>query len=654
MKFVAGADFALGVELDAQRAVIHLHVDDQDTLSRVRRVAIALTVLLAAIVSAQSPSSPDNVPQSLDEFRVTAARVLEETGVPGAGVALVRQGAVEWAGGVGFADRERTAPVTADTTFRVGSISKTFIAMALVQLSEDGLIDLDAPVHEVAPEIAIDNAWHETHPVRVIHLLQHTAGFDDMHFNEMYVPPGEPERSLADVLRVNPNSRRIRWPPGTRMAYSNPGYGVAGFILETTAGMPYEDYIAQEIFQPLAMTNSSFRSGVTGPLARGYAGPSGPAVDYREIYLRPAGNMQSSAHDMARFVQMLLGWGELGEAFVIDPEYLGNMEQPRTTLAAEAGLRNGYGSGIFTRLDLPYKLLGHDGGIDGFISSYAYSPSRDVGYVVLLNSSGAGAGQALRRLAGLAITYLKRDVEPPQKTETTIDSAVLDRYVGYYHDANPRNQVAWPIQSLFAGREIVRDGATLYAQPLVGSRARLVPVTETMFRLENELEASRVFVTDAEGTMVMTGGALYAERVDRWRIEIIRLPILLTIVIIASVFVVAVVWVARIRHAQPRGFWELKLALLLCPLSVLMPAGALALTPLTDWGVRNAGTLATFLGTLAIPTLALVVALFTLMAIRERASRTLTTYAGLVALAMGGLSLYLSSHDLLGLRLWAY
>jgi CubicO group peptidase (beta-lactamase class C family) len=616
-----------------------------------------LALLLSAALVAQSSSpAPDPIPQSVDEFRRTAQRVLDETGVPGAGLALVRQDGVEWAGGVGYADRDRQQPVTADTTFRVGSISKTFVAMALVQLAEDGLIDLEAPVYGIVPDVEIDNPWEATHPVRVIHLLQHTAGFDDMHFNEMYVPDGAAELGLQEMLALNPSSRRVRWPPGTRMAYSNPGYGIAGLIVETTAGMPYEDYIAQEIFQPLAMTNSTFRlnAEMEPHLAQGYAEPDGPPVGFRRIYLRPAGNMVSSAHDLARFVQMLLGWGELGEAFIIDPEYLGNMEQPRTTLAAAAGLRNGYGTGIFTMLDLPYKLLGHNGGIDGFVSSYAYSPSRDAGYVVLLNSTGPRAGEAMRRLSSLAISYLKRDVDPPPKPETTVAGTALDRYVGYYHDANPRNQFAWPLESLLSGREIIRDGDTLFADPLIGARVRLIPVTETTFRLEDEIDASRVFTSDDAGAMVMAGPQLYAERVPRWPFDLLRAALAAAFATIASVLVVAPVWVARIRRAAPRGFWELKAALLLCPLIVALPAAGLALTPTTAWGAPNAGTVAVWLGTLALPVLAIIVAILAGAAIRERASRWLVTYAGAVALAMSGLSLYLSRHDLLGLRLWTY
>jgi CubicO group peptidase (beta-lactamase class C family) len=608
----------------------------------------------AASALAQGPADP--VPHTVDAFRAAAAHALIETGVPGAGLALVRRDGVEWTGGVGYADREARTPVTAHTGFRVGSISKTFVAMALVQLAEDGFLNLDAPVYEVAPDLDIDNPWEDTHPVRIIHLLQHTAGFDDMHFNEMYVRATEPARSLEDVLRLNPRSRRVRWPPGTRMAYSNPGYGVAGLILEKTAAMPYEDYIQQEIFDPLEMTASSFR--LTGEyesrLARGYTTPDGPPVEFTRIYLRPAGNMVSSAHDMARFVQMLLGWGELGDAFVIDPEYLGNMEQPRTTLAADAGLRNGYGSGISTRLDLPYKMLGHDGGIEGFLSRYGYSPSRDVGYVVLLNSTGPRADEARRRLSRLAVGYLKRDVTPPDKPEIDVEANTLDQYVGYYHDANPRNQFTWPVQSLLAGRSVAREGDRLFARPVFGDRVPLIPVSGSAFRLESEMDASRVFTTDADGQMVMAGAQVYAVRVPRWRIELVRVPVLATLPLLASVFVVAIVWLARLRRAEPRGFWELKVALILCPLAVLAPFGALTLTPMMDWSVRNAATVTVFVSTLAIPVLALVVGLFTLTAAREGVSRRLATYAALVGLAMGGVSLYLSSHDLLGLRLWNY
>ena len=188
----------------------------------------------AVLLIAQEPGDP--WPTTVDQFRSAVQKVLVDTGVPGAGLALVRQAGVEWAGGVGLADRDRRTPVTGDTHFRAGSISKTFIAMALVQLSEDGDLDLDTPLAEVASEVPFNNPWEAGHPVRVIHLLQHTAGFDDMHFNEIYNRLDPADLPLLDVLRRNPHSRDVRWRPGTRVSYSNPGYGVAGYLIEKITG----------------------------------------------------------------------------------------------------------------------------------------------------------------------------------------------------------------------------------------------------------------------------------------------------------------------------------------------------------------------------------------------------------------------------------
>ena len=618
--------------------------------------AILLLIVGATTIAARQPTQPtDGTPLTVADFKAAVTRILLETGVPGAGISLVRADGVEWEGGLGYADRDAKTLVTADTHFRVGSISKTFVAMALVQLAEDGIVDLDAPVEEIAPEVAIDNPWHGTDPVRVIHLLQHTAGFDDMHFDERYLPEGEADRPLADVLAINPRSRRVRWRPGTRMSYSNPGYAVAGYLIEKLMDEPYEDYIRREILEPLDMTTSSFRLSPADEisLARGYSSTSGPPVGYPRIYLRPAGNLHSSPRELGRFVRMLLGWGELGEAFVVDPEYLGNMEQPRTSDASTAGLRNGYGSGIAALLDLPFPMLGHGGGIDGFLSSYAYSPSRDVGYVILLNTIGNRSGEAMRRLSSLAIRYLKRDVEPPLGPRADVDTQTQAQYVGYYHDANPRNQIVWPLQNLLTGQTIVLNGSELQTVSLFGNRERLIPVTNASYRLEREVGASRVFTRNDDGSMVLAGGGVYAVRQPRWKIEVVRVSVWASLLTVCSVVLAGFVWLVRVRRARPRGFWLLKLAILACPLPFLIAAAVIAWTPGHLQGTRNFGTYSLCVATLAVPALSAVVTLLAIGARRQNASRWLVVYAHIVALAMAGLALYLGSNDLLGLRLWS-
>jgi CubicO group peptidase (beta-lactamase class C family) len=613
----------------------------------------ALVIALASVlVGAQTPGDPH--PKTIEEFRLAAQAVLSDTGVPGAGIALVRTSGVEWAGGIGVADRATNAPVTADTHFRAGSISKTFIASALVQMYLDGDIDLDSPVAELASEIDIDNAWEITDPVRVIHLLQHTAGFDDMHFNEIYNTTGAPEMPLEAVLRLNPRSRVVRWRPGSRMSYSNPGYAVAAHIIEKVTGEKFEDRIASRIFAPSGMPTSSFRLTKEDEalLAKGYRDRAGPPVPYTPIYLRPAGNLHTSALELGNWVHVLLNWGETETDLVIDPEYLSNMEHPRTTMASQAGLRNGYGSGIASSFVEGFPMLGHGGGIDGFISTYAYSTSRDVGYVVLLNSTHSQ--DALRRISQLAVRYLKLDVEAPPQPTADVAAATLGSYEGYYHDANPRNQAAAFVEWLLTGRTIRVDGNRLIATPVFGSPTPLIPVSDTLFRLEAEPEASRVFIPSDGGGMIFAGASTYAERQPRWRIETVRWTVLASAAIVMTPLLAFLIWVARAKQAEPRGFWVLKAMLLLCAIAFLLPIIGVMNVIDRELGSRNIWTAAMFAGSVLLPAGAVLSFLFVIEAWRTGAGRWFRAYALAVSVAALVISGYLSAWGMLAFRPWSF
>ena len=174
------------------------------------------------------------------------------------------------------------------------------------------------------------------------------------------------------------------------------------------------------------------------------------------------------------------------------------MEWPRTTLASRAGVRSGYGLGIGSTITLPYHVLGHNGGIDGFLSAYGYSPSRDVGYVVLLNSTHSPA--ALTRLTSLAIRYLKREVEPPPKptlAATRDELQQLCRLLSRHQPAERdpgRGAVPprWPdARSL--------EGDRLVLTPDFGPSTPLVPVKPGLFRREREIDASLAFTDHEDG-----------------------------------------------------------------------------------------------------------------------------------------------------------
>jgi CubicO group peptidase (beta-lactamase class C family) len=613
-----------------------------------------LFILLVTTGCAQPPPpvSPPAAPESLEAFTAAAARILEEAAVPGAGIALVRAGGVEWAGGIGLADREQRTPVTADTHFRAGSISKTFVAMSLVQQYEDGELDLDAPVSEFVPSVAIDNRFGA--PVTVLNLLQHTAGFDDMHFNERDNLTDPPDLPLLEVLARNPASRRVRWQPGTRMSYSNPGYAVAAAVLEQVSGRPYEDLIRDRIFAPLGMRTSSFvlTPADEAALARGYDSPSGAAVPPSQIYLRPAGNLHTSAAELGRFVQMLLNWGETSDLLVIDPEYLSNMERPRTSLSAKAGLIYGYGTGIASRSLAGFPVLGHDGRIDGFSASYGYSAGRDVGWVILVNASYGGT--AVDRLSALALSYLKRDVAPPAGPELAVDPAVLTGHEGYYQPEGFRAEVFGAMEWLTGGTTVRAEGNGLWTQPILGPPQRLVPTSDNLFRESSDVTPSLVFTTDDEGRTVMLEDGRYGVRMPRWRVEAIRVPILLAVILLASVPPAILLWLVRMRAARPAGFWTLKLALLVLPLALLALCNLPLWVPGREWGVPNLWTRLTFIGSAALPIFSIVALVLVGDAWRRDAGPWLLGYALAVTGAGLGISAYIAVWGLVGIRPWVH
>ena len=595
----------------------------------------------------------DATPQTLDAFKAAAATVLADTGVPGAGIALVTVNGTEWAGGVGLADRDAGVPVTADTHFRAGSVSKSFVALALVQLYEDGKLDLDAEVATLLPDLPIDNRWDT--PLTLRHLLEHTAGFDDMHFNEIYVLDDAPDLTLEQVLLRNPASRRVRWRPGTRMSYSNPGYAVAGLVLEKLSGMRYDQFIQQRIFAPLEMWTSTFPLAPEDDtaLAKGYAAASGPPVVPRRIYLRPAGALHTSAGELAHFVQALLGWGERPGGYVVDPEYLSNMEWPRTTLASQAGVRSGYGMGISSTVTLPYHVLGHNGGIDGFLSAYGYSPSRDVGFVVLINSTHAP--DALTRLSSLAIRYLKRDVEPPPKPVLAVAPEQLRQYEGYYRELSPRNEILKPVRFLTAGHTVRLDGDHLVLAADFGRAQSLIAVEDGVFRRDAELDATLAFTSDEVGRPVLTGPGFYAEQAAGWPVTLLRAGVGISVVLAVVAPLVALGrWVrGRRRGIAPAGFaglgwvwWAAAAMLGLAAWAVGSDVTALATATLRSQALYGA--------TLAYPLTAAAASLGAAWGWVRGPRRAYAVLAALTALAHTGLTTYIAWWGLIGFRSWTY
>ena len=160
----------------------------------------------------------------------------------------------------------------------------------------------------------------------------------------------------------------------------------------------------------------------------------------------------------------------------------------------------------------------------------------------------------MRRIAKLAVRYLKADVEPPPKPTATVDEATLRKYEGYYHDANPRNQAMAFVEWLMSGRSIVVSGDQLADEAGVSAAPMpLIPVGGTLFRLENERGATRVFAENDDGLMVLAGASTYAERQSRWRVESVRWPVLISAAVVLTPLVMLIPWLVPVRRQSRRA-----------------------------------------------------------------------------------------------------
>ena len=210
-------------------------------IERLRGTALLLGMFVFAAALAQDEEEPV-IPQTIDELLLAITDVLEQNDAPGIAIAVVNEEGPEYIGALGKANVENDIDANADTLFRIGSTSKMFVALSVLQLVEDGRLSLDDKLADLAPDIEFENPWEETDPIRVVHLLEHTTGWDDIHLPE-YAHNDPTPATLKEGLDYHPHSRKSRWQPGTRMSYCNAGPPVAAYIcLLYTSDAADDDY----------------------------------------------------------------------------------------------------------------------------------------------------------------------------------------------------------------------------------------------------------------------------------------------------------------------------------------------------------------------------------------------------------------------------
>jgi CubicO group peptidase (beta-lactamase class C family) len=325
----------------------------------------------------------------------------------GLAVGVVRHGRLELFSGHGLADIAATTPVTEDTVFRIGSITKTFTAIAVLQLWEQGLVDLDAPVNDYLRAYRLIPAKAGHRPATLRQLLTHTAGLPQMvHPWRAYkpilgetVPFGQQLPSLAEFYR---GGLHLVAEPGTRCTYSNHGFATLGQLVQDVTGTPLDHYLREHVFEPLGMDNTDLLRSkrVRSRLATGYRlrsdGPH-PVGDW-DVICVGAGSIYSTTSDMARYVAALLGGGAGEHGSILQPETLASMFAPHYRPDPRLP---GIGLAFFRDEVGGHLVVEHEGLVPGFSSQLSLAPDDGVGVLAFTNGARSASAWLGTEVSGL-------------------------------------------------------------------------------------------------------------------------------------------------------------------------------------------------------------------------------------------------------------
>ncbi len=308
--------------------------------------------------------------------RVITANI-KQNGVPGAVMSIVREGRIIALKGYGFADvANKIVPDPAGTVFRIASVSKPITAVAVMQLVEQGKLDLDKDVNKYLKSFRIPDTYKE--PITLRHILRHTTGFDETGEYGLATYDLNHQLPLAEMMKIG-LPFRIR-APGEVTQYSNYAYSLAGLIVQNVSGMPFEKYVQENIFKPLSMNNTSFlpTPDVREHMAKSYYTKNGQLElnSLINIGVRPSGSINSTAEDMAKFMLSQLN-AEDGMA-ILKPETKKLMQSQQ--FYDYPGFE-GYGFGLYQTAG----GLEHMGSLNCFNAYMLLDPSSNVGIFIAIN-----------------------------------------------------------------------------------------------------------------------------------------------------------------------------------------------------------------------------------------------------------------------------
>ena len=613
-------------------------------------------LLIAVSLPASGTAKPIVAAKDPAELEQRINRILKKHKVPGMSAVIADRNGIIWTGAVGQADVATGKSVTPDTLFRIGSISKTFVGLAALKLVEEGRLSLEAPVHSLVPEVKFTNAWDATDPVRVVHLLEHTTGWDNLSLKEFASSDPKPA-TLAEGLAVGPESRASRWRPGTRFAYSNSGPAVTAAIIEKVTGQRFEDYVEQTFLKPIGLPTADYflTPQSAGLLTKLYRQDGRTPFPYWHIVMRPSGALNASAREMGAYLHFLLGRGEINGRRILSEASIQRMERPTTTWGAKGGLKTGYGLHNYTTLDgQGFLWHGHNGGVDGGLAQMNYLPDQGAGYFFAINAGHKGA---YREIDALIRAYVTRDLRKPVlPASQPIPKHLAPRFQGWYTPLNPP-QKAMGFMGILGLSRVSFEGDRIRISSPFGPSHSLASIDGRHFRHDNQSAATIVMMDSADGRLMQSSSITNAKLTPSlaW-LQIVSVYLFLLALLTVPVF--ALVWGPRWMFRRMRGVANLHVRTL--PLLAVLSVGAIALIfgvvgedTITRLGHRTPWSMGLTLATYAFAAFSIASLWAALRADRRVMNRFAYFHSLGVSVIFVLATLYLGYWGIIGIRTWA-
>jgi CubicO group peptidase (beta-lactamase class C family) len=482
---------------------------------------------------------------------------LERSDVAGATVLVMKDGVALLQKGYGFSDVDKKQPVDpVASMFRLASISKLFTWTAAMQLVEQGKLDLDADVDRYLdfPIRAFSGA---AQPITLRNLMTHTGGFEETARN-IIVTDDKHYQPLREYLMQN-QPRRL-FAPGTVPAYSNYAVGLGSYIVQRISGERFEDYVAKHIFSPLGMTHSTFYQPPPAALkdlpSDGYGSSTrAPPIGFERFSPAGAGGISSSAADMGRFAQALLGGGELGGQRILKPETLAQMWKPQFRASDELPP---IGLGFYQVWRNQLRWIGHQGDLVAFHSLFFVEPQQKLVLFISYNSAGSAGKPRAELLYAFSDRYF-----PQQQHQVfvALPPAELKEIEGTYTATRRADSTVLKLFAL-AGQlhaEVDKDGV-LHVDKMKDLRGHPFgwkPTAKDLWQQVGD-QNRLVAIRGADGHIERLGGSFAAGQWQRvpWyeRDRFVFVALALSLLIVISVLFAAMLRLARryvLHSSQP-------------------------------------------------------------------------------------------------------